>query len=449
MTISANRNQIKTKTCPKCKTKNQPVAAEWCKEDDCGHKFKPRILNYHELKRLIIDKLGATPKLNIRTDEVLIGEEYYSADAISRIYLDLSDIEEQWPIQPTSDAIWSMAEKNQFDPIKIHLDGLKEHSPLPMEQWQRLDKHLLGIENKTVAEFLIQYLVGAVARVYEPGCEARCTLVLVSNAQEIGKSEIMKILFSSGDNDYYLEGLTGNLDTDTRMRCRTAWVTELAELDGVTRRADVAALKAFLTERTDNFRKPYGRGFKDYKRNFIFWGTSNEPPLRDVTGSSRFLCVELPNKPLPFEWIKAQRNSIWSRAIEQYQAGFQWNRPTEEQKADRIKQNEEFQQIDPWIDLLRRFIERREEITPNGIVPLADLYRELNVLNSEQNTINARRIRLGIESLGWKYGVHKDKVSSTSKQTRGFRKIKDNETEAKQKEIEITEQLKVPNDQIF
>jgi len=441
MTITPNRNQAKTKTCPKCKCQQQKTA-EICNE--CQHKFKPRILHYHEIKGLIIDKLGATPKLNIRTGEVLIGDEYFSADTIERMYLELSDIEEQWPIKPTNDAIWSMAEKNKFDPIKIYLDDLRDHSPLPMEQWQRLDKHLLGVENKAMAEFLPQYLVGAVARIYEPGCEARCLPVLVSKFQEIGKSESGKILFTCGDKEYWVEGLSENLDKDTRMRCQTAWGIELAELDGVTRRSDVAALKAFLTERTDSFRKPYGKGIERYPRNFVFWGTSNEPPLRDLTGNSRFLCVELPNKLLPLDWIKAQRHSIWARAIEQYQAGFEWNRPTDQQKTERMEQNANFQQIDPWIDLLRPFMEKHEANNPSVIVTLPDIYRELHISEDKQNTVNARQIRLGIESLGWKYNVHKikEEQSMSFKSIRGFKKIKD-------EEIKTPEQIEKENNEIF
>jgi len=443
MTISADRNQTKTKKCPKCND-DQPKEIEIC--NNCQHKFKPRMLHYHEIKTLIIDKLGATPRLNIRTGEVLIGDEYFSADDIERFYLELSDIEEQWPIKPTSDAIWSMAEKNKFDPIKNYLDEMKSHSPLPMEQWQQLDKYLLGIENKAMAEFLPQYLVGAVARIYEPGCEARCLPVLVSKFQEIGKSETGKILFSCGDQEYWVEGLSENLDKDTRMRCQTAWACELAELDGVTRRSDVAALKAFLTERTDSFRKPYGKGVERYPRNFVFWGTSNEPPLRDLTGNSRFLCVELPNKLLPLDWIKAQRNAIWARAVEQYGAGFEWNRPTAEQKLDRIRQNEGFQQIEPWIDLLKPFMDRREETTANGVVTMTDIYKELNIYPGEQNSVNARKIRLVIESLNWKYGVYREKYKKTV--TRGFKKIKES-GEGTGGEVDLAEQLSVPNDQIF
>ena len=417
MTLTPSRKQVKTKTCPKCKDRDQLKGAYKCTE--CGHAFKPRLLNYHELKGRLIEEFGTAPKLNIRTNEVWIGEKHFTADAIERIYLDLSSAEEQWPIKPTSDAIWSMAEANKYDPVKIYLDGLKDHSPLPMEQWQKLDKCLLGIDNPAMAEFLPQFFVGAIARIYQPGCEARCTPVLVSRNQEIGKSTLGRILFSGDNQDYWVEGVSENLDKDARMRCQSAWACELAELDGVTRRSDVAALKAFLTERTDSFRKPYGKGVERFPRNFVFWGTSNEPPLRDLTGNSRFLCVELPNKLLPLDWALAQRNALWARAIEQYQSGFEWNRPTDQQRADRIAQNSNFEQIDPWIEELRPRLERDID----EIVSLSDLYEVVRVSKDQQSSVNARRIRLGVESLGWRYGVHKDrdKYSSSIIQKRGFK----------------------------
>ena len=333
------------------------------------------------------------------------------------MYLDLSSEEEQWPIKPTSDAIWSMAEANKYDPIKIYLDGLKDHSPLPMEQWQRLDQHLLGIDNPAMAEFLPQFFVGAVARIYEPGCEARCTPVLVSKYQEIGKSTMGRILFSGDNQDYWVEGVSENLDKDARMRCQSAWACELAELDGVTRRSDVAALKAFLTERTDVFRKPYGKGVDHFPRNFVFWGTTNESPLRDLTGNSRFLCVDLPNKMLPLDWALAQRNAIWARAIEQYQSGFEWNRPTDEQKQQRMEQNKQFEQINPWIDIMQPTLESKK----HDIVALSDLYEVLDVSKDKQNPANARQIKLMVESLNWKYGTHRIGKGEDKTIKRGFK----------------------------
>jgi hypothetical protein len=114
---------------------------------------KPRLVRYHELKGRFVE-LHGTPRLNVRTGSVEIGGQALSADEVGRFYLELSSPYEQWPIQPTADAIWAMAEANQFDPVADYLNGLAEHTPLPLEQWQRLDQLLLGIDNPTAADFL-------------------------------------------------------------------------------------------------------------------------------------------------------------------------------------------------------------------------------------------------------------------------------------------------------
>jgi predicted P-loop ATPase len=326
---------------------------------------------------------------------VVLGERCLTADEVARFYLELSSEVEEWPISPTADAIWAMAEANQFDPVADFLLGLADHSPLPMAQWKRLDQWLLGIDNPTAAAFLTQFFVGAVARVLDPGCEARCSPVLVG-PQQRGKTTLGRILF--GD-DHWVEGLS-DLSRDSRMRCQTAWGVELSELDGITRRADVESLKTFLTERDDSFRKPYGKGIVRTPRRYVFWGTSNHSPLRDLSGNSRFLCIGLPDKMLPLDWALANRNAIWARAVEQFTNGYDWRLVSEEQRQERIAANMDFQEVDPWAEVIGAFL----AYDPSGFVTYSQLYERLEVDPDKQNTVNARRIRQLAESKGGEYG---------------------------------------------
>lgn len=355
---------------------------------------KPRQVRYHEIKPALIDRFG-TPRLNVRTGGVVLGDRTMTADEIDRFYLELCSEVEQWPIKPTADAIWAMAETNQFDPVADFLIELADHTPLPMEQWQRLDQWLLGIDNPTAAQFLPQFFVGAVARVLSPGCEARCSPVLVG-PQQRGKTTLGRILF--GD-DYWVEGLA-DLSKDSRMRCQTAWGVELSELDGITRRADVESLKTFLTERDDTFRKPYGKGVQRFPRRFVFWGTSNHSPLRDLSGNSRFLCIGLPDQMLPLDWAIANRSALWARALEQFRSGFDWCRVSEQQRQDRIAANLDFQEVDPWGEVIGSYLAH----SPDGFVTLGQLYEKLEVDKDKQNTANARRVRQLAESFVWDYG---------------------------------------------
>lgn len=364
----------------------------------------PRLLNYHELKPALIDRFG-TPKLNIRTGGVHLGDNMLNADEVGRFYLELCSESEQWPIGPTSDAIWAMAEANRFDPVAEALLELADYEPLPLVQWERLDKWLLGIDNPIAAAFLTQYFIGAVARVMSPGCEARCSPVLVG-PQQRGKTTLGRIMF--GD-DFWVEGLS-DLSKDSRMRCQTAWAVELSELDGITRRSDVESLKTFLTEREDSFRKPYGKGIIKTKRSFIFWGTANRSPLRDLSGNSRFLCIGLPDQMLPLDWALANRKALWARAVEQFSSGTDWRMVSEEERSARIEANSNFDQIDPWREIIHCFL----GVNPDEMTTFHDLYKRLEVGPEKQNTANARRIKEYVEAEGWEYAQRRPNYSKTA-----------------------------------
>jgi len=354
----------------------------------------PRALNYHELKPALIDRFG-TPRLNIRSGGVLLGTKEATADQVDRLYLELSNENEQWPIKPTADAIWAMAEANPMDPVADFLLEVEQNSrPLPPAQWKRLDKWLLGIDNPTAAQFLQQYFVGAVARVFAPGCEARCSPVLIG-PQQRGKTTLGRILFGE---PFWVEGLK-NLERDAVMRCQTGWGVELSELDGVTRRCDVESLKTFLTERVDSFRKPYGRGVVKTDRRFVFWGTANGPPLRDLSGNSRFLCIGLPDQMLPLDWAIANRKALWAMAVKQYRKGFDWVMVSEEERGERIAANLNFEQIDPWAELIAAALRH----SGSSFVPISTLYEKLEVPPERQNNVNARRIRELAAREQWEY----------------------------------------------
>jgi len=78
-------------------------------------------------------------------------------------------------------------------------------------------------------------------------------------------------------------------DKDSVLRATSAFITEVGELDHTTRKADISALKAFLTEREDTLRRPYAAVEDTYPRRTGFIGTVNGTGfLADDTGSRRF-----------------------------------------------------------------------------------------------------------------------------------------------------------------
>lgn len=336
-------------------------------------------------------------RLNVRNGEVHSSARgVISANEISRMYLELSRPFEVWAKDPTADGITLLASRDPFDPVREWLEGL-EAEPLPLDQWHRLDQHLLGIDDPIAASFLPRFLISAIARTMEPGAYVRQVPVLIG-AQERGKGELGRILFGA---DHWVEGV-GALDRDALMKAHTAWGVELAELDGVTRRADQEHLKAFITETRDTYRKPYDRAPECHARKFVFWGTANRPPLRDSSGSTRFVCIPIPDRPLPLEWARQNRAALWARAFEQYRAGVTWLRTSEAERLAVEARNADFTELDPWADPVADFL-RRAQTEGRLPVRVPEVLAHLEVPRERQTTAAAKRVREIAEAQGWRH----------------------------------------------
>jgi predicted P-loop ATPase len=369
-------------------------------EATSGSYSKPITMQTHQVMERLPKRVGKL-RLNVRSGEVVAdhidGPIILSGNDIGRLYLDISSQAEKWPKETTADAVALLASRNKYDPVKDYLDGNPD-APLPIDQWQRLDKYLLGIDDPIAAAFLPRYFIGAVARTYQPGCYVRQSPVLIGR-QERGKSELGRILFGA---DHWVEGI-GTLDKDALMKAHTAWGVELAELDGVTRRADQEALKAFLTEKTDTYRKPYDRAPEVHHRRFVFWGTSNGAPLKDPTGSTRFVCIPIPNQLLPLNWARQNRNALWSRAVEQYKAGANWIHVDEAERAAIADRNSNFQEIDPWADDVAAYLDLQKRL---GSLPVrvTQVLERLEVPKERQNSAATKRVTAIADQLGWSHG---------------------------------------------
>jgi len=348
------------------------------------------------------------PRLNIRTRQVAVGggavigaPEVLDSDQVARLYLRLSAAEHgalAWPKEPTFDAVLSLASAASFDPLQEEILEIAENTtPLPMGDWERLDLLLFNHPDPIARDFMPRFMVAAIARLLQPGCKADQCPVLVGR-QGIGKSEMGKALFGKA---WWIDNISHRLDKDDVTRCHRAWCCELPELDGLNRRADVEGMKAFLSRSTDVIRRPYGRSEEVLQRSLVFWGTSNSPPLRDMTGNRRFACIALPPNPLPVAEVAILREAIWSRAVERYRAGFQcWSPPAEaEAIADR---NADHLQADPWHEVVAGWL-KGPQARAGGHVTLAQLHNAVEMPPERQNNATATRLRQIAESVGWSY----------------------------------------------
>ena len=219
--------------------------------------------------------------------------------------------------QKVDDAMALEFEKKKFHPIREYL------SSQIWDGQQRLDTLLIdyfGAEDNIYTRAAIRKtLVAAVARVFEPGVKFDTALILVGE-QGTYKSTFVKRL----GMDWFSDTFTTVQGKESFEQIQGAWLIEMAELSGL-KKAEVESIKHYISKREDMFRPAYGRVVETYKRQCVFFGTTNNKDfLRDPTGNRRFIPIdvrpEFVTKSVINDLTQEEINQIWAEAYQLYLA---------------------------------------------------------------------------------------------------------------------------------
>lgn len=176
-----------------------------------------------------------------------------------------------------------------------------------------------------------KWLISAVAAAFTPnGVVARGVLTFQSK-QNLGKTLWVKRL-APRDLGVIVDGLILNpSDKDSVMSCVSNWIVELGEVDATFRKADIAALKGFISKERDSLRRPYARTESKYPRRTVFFASVNDEQfLHDPTGNTRWwtIAVEDLNNQ---HTIDTQQ--LWAEVLTLFQGGETWHLSKEELEA--------------------------------------------------------------------------------------------------------------------
>jgi Virulence-associated protein E len=163
------------------------------------------------------------------------------------------------------------------------------------------------------------FLVGAVARVFEPGCKVDC-LPVVLGQQRWKKSRAIQALVPV--SAWFSDDLSTTLiDRDSKESLTGKWIIELAEFPHIRR--EVEKVKAFFSRQVDRFRRAYDRANRDWPRQCAFIASTNELEFFDMTGNRRFWPILLV-RPVDVDAIVCDREQLWAEAVYLYRQGFSW-----------------------------------------------------------------------------------------------------------------------------
>lgn len=187
------------------------------------------------------------------------------------------------------DALKNVSMRNRFHPVRNVLDSLEYDGN---EHIRSLLPDYMGAEDtEYIYQVMRLWMLGAVARVYEPGCKFDYTMIF-TGPQGLGKSTFLKMMAL---NDAWFNDSLDSLDSDKAAQSLMgSWIVELAELKSLARTAGgVESVKRFLTAAQDKYRIPYERRADIFLRQCVFAGTTNKSDfLQDETGNRRFLIIQ-------------------------------------------------------------------------------------------------------------------------------------------------------------
>lgn len=216
------------------------------------------------------------------------------------------------------DSLTLETERNTWHPIRDYLNGL-HWDGVPRIETLLVD-YFGAPDNAYTRHAIRKTLAGAVNRIFRPGCKFDYVLVLVDPGQGSSKSTFFNIL----GRDWFSDTFMSVQGKDALEQIQGAWIIEIAELAGL-RKAEVEAVKHFITKQQDQFRPAYARTSETYPRQCIFVGTTNNKDfLRDPTGNRRFLPVDVNREMVTksvFEDLEDEVNQIWAEAVQLYRNG--------------------------------------------------------------------------------------------------------------------------------
>lgn len=288
-------------------------------------------------------------------------------------------------------AIARLAFDHSYHPIRDYLNGLKWDGVTRLNKFLPI---LFGTPDTSYENAVgVRWMIGAVARIYEPGCKMDTMLVL-EGRQGLKKSSALRTLFGA---PYFVE-MVNELRDHKRFVEQIAgkWVVEFAELSAL-RKADVELVKAIITMQVDKTRPSYGRHTVEYPRQCILAASVNPKAgqgyLTDSTGNRRFWPVSC--TAIDLDKIARKRDQLWAEAVSRYRDGEQWWLTDEEAK---LAEQEQAGRMlsDAWEDAIADVLIDRLTYTTT------DILRQIINMPLDRHDHSAKmRVAAIMSELGW------------------------------------------------
>jgi putative DNA primase/helicase len=293
-----------------------------------------------------------------------------------------------WRDTHLRNALLNVGAAQAHSSLLLWLDGLT------WDRTARLDRFFIdvcGADDDEYSRACARVLfLSAVARAYRPGCKAD-VMVVLCGAQGIGKSK--SVLALVPDEAWFTDDLGGDLhERRIAEALQGKWLVEFGEFARINR-STIDMTKSFLTRLTDRYRPAYGRVAKDFPRQCIFVGTTNNRhPLQDVE-NRRFMPLWCPHYFI--DVTPKYRDQLWAEAVARYQKKERWWLTDAALIALAKERQEDARQADAWEDILSDKLAHQSETSMSEVSALLGI--KMDRLDKPTQT----RIGIAMQAIGW------------------------------------------------
>ena len=222
-------------------------------------------------------------------------------------------------------AVTIVASRNRYHPIRDLLLSLEWDG---QPRIKHALHHFLGADETEMSyEALKLFMLGAVCRIFHPGCKFETMLCLVGKTQGTGKSTFMRFL--AINDDWFTDDIKHLDDERIFQKLQGHWICELPEMLAAINARNVEDIKSFLSRQRDNYRIPYDKYAKDRPRQCVFAGTSNKKQFlpTDHSGNRRLIPIEVHEESADIHILDDEDASrayilqMWAEIMEIYKSG--------------------------------------------------------------------------------------------------------------------------------
>ncbi len=297
-------------------------------------------------------------------------------------------------------ALVAAARATEIHPVRDYLDSLRWDNEPRVDKW--LSRYLGTKDDEYTSGVGAWWLISAVARVQEPGCQADHMLVL-EGAQGKGKTSAVRALAG----DWFLPRLPDLRDKDSMQVLLGHWICEIGELDAIKGRA-ATQVKDYISATVDVYRPSYGRATIRRPRQIVFIGTTNDDAyLTDATGARRFWPVTVGR--IDLQALKDDRDQLWAEAAHRYHADEPWH-PRQELRAAIVGEQDDRSEGDPWEERIAAWAADKDGFTVPEVLAVCLSMEPAKMDRAAQTRVGNCLRRLGFSSRQARFGGGKRRI---------------------------------------